>query len=181
MSKKRSKNAGYSGVLASRAVREFLMEAAGERALQVVSEMTEPMSDDDLASVCKTKVSEVRSVLNKLHNYGLADYIRTRDKDSGWYSYTWYTRLDKVKEAVTNKWQEEVNSIEKRLCEESTELFECKRCKKKPKMAFELASEVMFRCNACNAKLKLVNNQKTVKELTEKRDRLARNPPLPEE
>lgn len=181
MSKKRSEKESYSGVLTSRVVREFLMEAAGERALLVVAEMTEPMSDDDLASVCKVKVSEVRSVLNKLHNYGLADYIRTRDKDSGWYSYTWYTRMDKVKEVVTSKWQAEVNMIDKRLCEESTEMFECKRCKKKPKMAFELASEVMFRCNACNAKLKPVNNQKTLKELTEKRDKLARNPPLPEE
>ncbi len=179
MATKRSKKNNYCGVLANKMVREFLMEIAGENSVDVLAEITEPMSDDDLASVCELKVSDVRSVLNKLHNYGLADYIRTRDKDSGWYSYTWYPRLEKAKEVIGAKWKGELDTVDRILVqEEASHFFECRRCKKKPKMAFETASESMFRCDACNAKLKPVNNQKLVGELNARKERLLKNSPF---
>ncbi|MEW6329636.1 MAG: hypothetical protein AB1468_06010, partial [Candidatus Micrarchaeota archaeon] len=64
-------------LLLNKHAREFLVQAAGENALCVMREITRPMSDERLAESCGLKVSDVRAVLNKLHNYGVVDYERT--------------------------------------------------------------------------------------------------------
>ena len=170
--KKRSKR--YEGVLADKLVRQFLLEVAGEHALNVFGEITEPLSDEDLARECELKVSEVRSVLNKLHNFGIVEYVRTRDKDSGWYSYTWQVNEVSVDSAVKEKVERDVGELERKLeYEKNLDFFKCKRCKGKAKrMNFENASDLFFKCNRCGNSLKPVDNSKDIEKIERKLERL---------
>jgi len=76
-------------VLTSAAARQQLIEMGGENTIDVIREFDKDMSDEELAKKTGIKASDVRVVLNRLHNYGLFSYTRVRDRDSGWYSYIW--------------------------------------------------------------------------------------------
>ncbi|MFH1285743.1 MAG: hypothetical protein ABIH99_04125 [Candidatus Micrarchaeota archaeon] len=156
-----------SELLSNKHLRQFLIELAGENSLKVAKEFTEPMSDEDLARSCKIKVSDVRAVLNKLYNEGLAAYKRTRDKESGWYSYTWYSKLDQAGNALNKKNCCEASAIQKQIdYERAYDFYGCNRCgKDTTKIPFESAVDLLFRCPGCGSHLTYINNTKEIESL----------------
>lgn len=88
-------------------VRKWLVQAIGEHSIHVIQEFSKELSDEDIAKKSELRASEVRVVLNRLHANGLASYTRSRDKNSGWYSYIW--RLD---EKAANHLAEGVRVVE---------------------------------------------------------------------
>jgi transcription initiation factor TFIIE subunit alpha len=70
-------------------VRKWLVQAIGEHAICVLRNFDRELSDEDIAKKTELRASDVRVVLNRLHANGLASYNRSRDKNSGWYSYNW--------------------------------------------------------------------------------------------
>jgi len=143
--------------LAEEHVRNLIMEIAGEKALAVAVALEEPLSDEDLASTCKIKVSEVRAVLNKLHSYGLTSYERTRDKESGWYSYIWRLSFGDINKILERK--KEVAAV--MGGEESFDFYTCSACKKGEgvMIPFEVAFENKFKCLDCSAPLIFVGKK----------------------
>jgi transcription initiation factor TFIIE subunit alpha len=141
-------------------VRDLLMEVAGEKALKIASGLGEPVTDEELAGFCKIKISDVRAVLNKLHSYGLATYRRTRDKDSGWYSYIWNLTLGNApkrleeKKAIAAGESTYVSGAEYYVCDKHGEL----------KIPFEIAFENKFRCLECGSPLSFVEAPLVLKE-----------------
>jgi len=159
----------YDGVLANKLVREFLVNLAGENALAVASEATERMSDEDLARVCKLKVSDVRAVLNKLHYEGIASYERSRDKDTGWYSYTWTVALEKIPQLLEERKARMAREASARLeMEKGVEFYSCRRCGRKERYPFEQAADLLFKCRRCGRMLTLHDNTKEITELERK-------------
>lgn len=94
-------------VLASAGARQKLIEMGGENTIDIIREFDRDMSDEELAKKTGIKASDVRVVLNRLHNHGLFSYTRVRDRDSGWYSYIW-----KMSEPRLNDFVESVNAPE---------------------------------------------------------------------
>jgi len=140
-------------------VRQFLIELAGEEALHVLKEFTQPMSDEELARRCKIKVSNVRAVLNKLHYKGIADYERTRDSQSGWYSYTWRVDLSRVMHILTEQKRAEQRKYEEMAAyERSFDFFACSKCA--VKLPFEAAMDALFKCPGCGGNLSYVEKPK---------------------
>src|SRR5271157_1722098 len=156
--KKKVRRSAISGKLAEEHVRNLILEIAGEKALSVAEALEEPLSDEDLASSCKIKVSEVRAVLNKLHSYGLTSYERTRDKESGWYSYIWRLSLGDVNKILDKK--KEVAAVSG--LDESFDFYTCSACKKGEgvMIPFEVAFENRFKCMDCGAPLVFVEKVK---------------------
>ncbi len=154
-------------LLLNKHAREFLLQVAGENALSVVREIAQPMSDERLAENCRLKVSDVRAVLNKLHNYGVVDYERTRDKESGWYSYTWKLRPEAAVRLLAERRENAAKEIEERLMfARSYNFFGCLSCKKKgEKIPFEIAVEWSFKCPSCGGALSYWDNRKDIREL----------------
>ncbi|NYZ75625.1 hypothetical protein H0N98_00010 [Candidatus Micrarchaeota archaeon] len=152
----KARRSAISVKLAGEHVRNLIMEIAGEKALAVAVALEEPLSDEDLASTCKIKVSEVRAVLNKLHSYGLTSYERTRDKESGWYSYIWRLSLGDINKILEKK--KEVAVIGG---EESFDFYACSACKKGEgvMIPFEVAFENKFKCLDCSAPLIFVEKK----------------------
>jgi transcription initiation factor TFIIE subunit alpha len=156
--KSRIRRRVISGKLAEEHVRNLLLQIAGDKALIVAEALEEPLSDEDLAGACKIKVSEVRAVLNKLHLYGLTSYERTRDKESGWYSYIWRLSLGDVHKFLEKG--EKAKSVVGG--EESFDFYTCSACKKGEgvMIPFDVAFENKFKCLDCGAPLIFVEKSK---------------------
>ncbi|VVB66758.1 Transcription factor E [Candidatus Gugararchaeum adminiculabundum] len=129
----------------------FLTQIGGERAIQIVQEFAAPASDEDIAKRCKLKVSEVRAVLNKLHNYGIAVYERSRDESSGWYSYVWKMDMAHASKIAEARVKEDfsVESTQSSI-EQGCQFYHCKDCgNASPKIPFETAMDYSFKCPQC--------------------------------
>jgi len=156
--RKRTRRRVISGRLAEEHIRNLILQVAGEKAIAVAEALEEPLSDEDLANACRIKLSEVRAVLNKLHSLGLTSYERTRDKDSGWYSYIWRLSLQNADKLFEKKKELPM----KETGEESFDFYTCGSCKKGEGVLipFEVAFENRFRCLDCGAPLAFVEKKK---------------------
>ena len=73
-------------------VKSFLTGVAGEHApklIQIYEKDNSSIRDEEMAAKLGLKVTDVRTILNRLHYRGMANYQKKRNKKTGWYSYTW--------------------------------------------------------------------------------------------
>ncbi len=146
----RSKKATFkNGLLLSQShIRQYLIETAGENAINVMKEFSYEMTDEDLARKCKTKLSDVRAVLNKLHTTGLVEYTRDKDPQSGWYSYIWKIN-DKSAGGLLEDMSGKAGEKTVDASENTTEQYVCHDCGKDTLCSFEAAFENKFKCPSC--------------------------------
>lgn len=144
-----------SKVLANKFVQEYLTTAFGENSVRIIKAANSEMTDEALAAKCKLKVSEIRSLLNKLHNLRLAGYTRIKDKDTGWYSYIWRINLMSIYGVLDKAMQDEMMGLQARLDESTTVFsFYCPKCSKENKIDFDTATQIGFTCPNCRKRLK---------------------------
>ncbi len=143
--------------LAKADVRHWLINLGGENALEVIKNLNDVPNDDELAKKLKIKVSDVRASLNKMHNEGLVSYIRDKNSETGWYSYTWALNEKKIQ-----KWVAEKNSsyCEAYMPKEGIVLYFCKDCGLESTVKFEVASEYSFKCPTCSSALDFLDEDK---------------------
>lgn len=154
-------------ILSNKFVQEYFISKFGESSVRIVKAANSEMTDDAIATKCKLKVSEIRSVLNKLHNVRLASYTRTKDKDTGWYSYIWKVHLSEIPTLIDNSLYGEIAMLEQQL-ETSTTVFSfyCPKCSKENKIDFDIATDLRFRCPSCKKQLKEIKtNKQTLMEM----------------
>ena len=120
-------------------------------------------NDEVLAKEFGTKVTIVRSILNKLCYRGIVTYDKVKDKNSGWYNYYWKIDFEKIAKLIFSQHKETKTKLEKKLELGTTyDIFTCENeCKKIP---FEIAIEHNFICPHCNEKLKQYDFNKELKE-----------------
>jgi len=150
-------------LLKDKHVQGLVVDLAGERSLKVIGEVKHPMSDEQIANSAGVKVSEVRAVLNKLHSAGLTTYERTKDKETGWYSYTWDLALHNAAEIIDAKKAAEAEATRiAKEAEEVTEYFACPSCFKRTgeQHVFDQAADMEFKCPNCSELLKYVDKKK---------------------
>ena len=148
--------------------RQLLVSVCGENAFAVLSSLSKSSTDEELAKRLKLKISDVRSTLNHLHNVNIINYKRTKDTETGWYTYRWYVRLDKMKE-----W---INEHMKAAMEmgEDGKTFYCPKCGIEATYTFEEATENNFACPICNKMLAPLNKKIVTKIMDESPERLIR-------
>ena len=139
-----------STILSNADVRQQLIEMGGENTINIIREFDANMTDEELARKTSMKASDVRVVLNRLHNLGLFAYTRMRDKDSGWYSYIWTLNEGKLKEFSDDigkdKPDETINA-------DDGERYCCHVCSENKIIDFETAMNLQFKCNSCGNSL----------------------------
>ncbi|MBM3229088.1 hypothetical protein FJZ26_01540 [Candidatus Parvarchaeota archaeon] len=140
-------------LLSSAFARQGLIELAGENAVNVLREFSFEMSDEDLARKSKTKLSDVRAVLNRLHTTGLVDYARSRDPESGWYSYVWRINDTTVEKMIESYKLKNAQNTENTVV--GGEVYYCKECGEGTKDSFEEAYDKKFKCLGCRKDLVL--------------------------
>lgn len=133
-------------ILNNETVRKYLIENAGEHAIVIIQNLITPTTDEDLAKKLKVRVSEIRSALNKLHGMRLTQYSRTKDADTGWYTYKWNIRHNKVVDickVIDNEIEKKLNSLPKIL-------YICDNCEDEI-WTFDEAMDMKFKCPKCGS------------------------------
>lgn len=160
-------------ILKDRVVIEFLKRVGGEKApkvIQLTLKAGNAVTDEQIANKMGVKVTVVRAVFNRLHYWGLADYDKTRDEKTGWYTYTWHILPEKIFAALEAQVNEEISELKEKL-EELTRfmLFECPN--KHVRIPFEVAAEYEFRCPQCSKELQPVDAEQEKQRIREEIER----------
>ncbi len=163
-------------------VKQFFEEILGEEGLMVINSlMGREVTDEVISKELGFKINIVRKILYKLYDYRLASYIRTKDKEIGWYIYTWRLDLPRVKDVIMEKKMRILEDLTNKLeYELNTVFFECSN--DHFRIPYDIASERDFRCPQCEGSLEYCNNQNVVETLeTEiKRLNVELDNPVPE-
>src|SRR3989338_8224646 len=129
-------------------VKEFLKAVAGEYSVELVkicSKKRKPCTDEEIGKKLPLKITEIRTILNRLHYRGIACYQKTKNPKTGWYSYTWEIKSERIAELLIEKHSEERGRLERKAALQTNyDIFRCKKgCSILP---FEVAAEYQFRC-----------------------------------
>ncbi len=149
-------------------VQEFLKNVGGEYAIGLVKiceTKNEGATDEELAKKLRLKVTEVRTILNRLHYRGIAFYKKTKNTRTGWYNYAWGIKSHRVIELLLAEQKEVIEKLETSQSFEKTySYFSCrKNCTAVP---FEIAAEYQFKCPECNGTMEAVNSEERAKKLS---------------
>jgi transcription factor E len=143
-------------ILGDAAVRQMLIDIGGENALAIIRNFYSNHSDEELAKKLKIKISDVRATLNKLHNEGLVNYMREKDSETGWYSYSWSLNQERMQ-----KWADTTTDKLHSICDgNGGEYYFCPSCGMSSIIDFESASNWEFRCERCNRMLEFIDETK---------------------
>lgn len=129
-------------------IKLFLKSIAGDSAPDIAYNLLTPISDEALAEKCGMRVADARMMLNKMHNMGIIDYNRSKDKESGWYYYSWFLRADKLLDTYIKKKKNDLEGIEKQLeNKDAYDLFFCPSCEQT--YDAERANDLFYHCPLC--------------------------------
>ncbi|MGC8710171.1 MAG: hypothetical protein ACP5RF_00975 [Candidatus Micrarchaeia archaeon] len=136
----------------------YIVKAVGKRALDILSALREPQTDDDLSTSLNIKINEVRRILNTLNTYGIAKYDTNKDS-KGWLTFKWYINFENIKKVKENLLTEVKNSAYI-LPDNCNDFFICEACfeKQRTLFPFETAMEMNFKCD-CGGKLVRISRE----------------------
>ncbi len=149
-------------ILGDSVVRQNLIDMGGENSLAIVRNFYGNHSDEDIAKKLKIKISDVRATLNKLHNEGLVNYIREKDSETGWYSYSWSLNHDRMERWAGNQTTRFGGQTG------DGEYYYCPSCGESTITNFEAAASSNFKCGGCERLLEFIDEKK-MEEIHEKR------------
>jgi transcription initiation factor TFIIE subunit alpha len=137
----------------------------GEEYLKVARALlnAEDATDEEIASTTGLRINIIRKVLYDMFGKALITGIRVKDEKKGWFVYRWRAKQDQVDNFIDNQKKKILDRLQKRLeYEESSEFYHCgnKDC---PRVKFDSAVEVFFKCSNCKGSLNMVDNN-NVKE-----------------
>ncbi|NOJ26845.1 MAG: transcription factor [Nitrososphaera sp.] len=133
---------------------------------------TEDVTDEEIASATGLKINIVRKVLYDMFGKALISGIRVKDEKKGWFVYRWRAKQDHVDNFIENQKKKILDRLHKRLEHEySTEFYHCSNqdC---PRVRFEDAVEMFFKCPKCKGPLNIVDNSKVKEALRYKIDQI---------
>ena len=151
-------------------VKDFLKATAGDYAVELVkicSAKRKPATDEEIGKKLPLKVTEIRTILNRLHYRGIACYQKTKNVKTGWYSYTWEIKNPRIAEILLEDQAEQIEKLQKSMEFEGTHDF-FSAGKGMPEYPFEIAAEYNFKDPETGKPLEAVDNKKRIKELNKK-------------
>ena len=119
----------------------------GKELLNLRGEIT----DEELHARTEVKLNQVRKILYILHDVGLTEFKRLRDKKSGWFIYFWVSRFNDYEAIIKKKQREVLEILDTRLShEENHHFFVCQgehECD--GRYTFDQAFDEFFKCPIC--------------------------------
>ncbi|KXA91798.1 hypothetical protein AKJ63_00840 [candidate division MSBL1 archaeon SCGC-AAA259D18] len=145
---------------------KILNRVAGEHGSEVVEVLLgeEESTDEEIANETGIRLNLVRKILYDLYDNRVVDYRRTRDDDTGWYTYRWHVEpnhalelLEKNKRTLLEKFKERLEH------ERETMFFSCgNNC---PRVEFDEAMEHGFECPQCGEEMEEFDNSGIINAL----------------
>ena len=133
---------------------------------------TEDATDEEIANATGLRINIIRKVLYDMFGKALITGIRVKDDKKGWFVYRWRAKRDQVDNFIDNQKKKILDRLQKRLeYEESSEFYYCgnKDC---PRVKFDSAVEIYFKCSNCKGPLNMVDNGKVKEALRYKIDEI---------
>lgn len=133
---------------------------------------TEDATDEEIASATGMRINIIRKVLYDMFGKALITGIRVKDEKKGWFVYRWRAKKDQAENFIDNQKKKILDRLQKRLeYEESSEFYHCGNndC---PRIKFDIAVELFFKCPNCKAPLGMVDNSKVKDALRYKIDQI---------
>lgn len=121
---------------------------------------TEDATDEEIAGATGMRINIIRKVLYDMFGKALITGIRVKDEKKGWFVYRWRAKRDQAENFIENQKKKILDRLQKRLeYEESSEFYHCgnMNC---PRIKFDYAMELFFKCPNCKNSLNMVDNEK---------------------
>lgn len=143
-------------------ITNILAESMSRDHVTVIEKLSEPKRDEEIATELNVKETIVRTLLNDLHIKNLVEYERTKNKKTGWYTYLWKKRDDRLRDYINSYLQNKLDNLNRKLDEETgSTLFKC-ACSRVP---IERAMENEFICSECNEPYMEFDNTQDIREI----------------
>ncbi|RLI88354.1 MAG: hypothetical protein DRO76_00595 [Candidatus Altiarchaeales archaeon] len=140
----------------------ILEESMSKDHVIVMEKLSEPKHDEDIAAELNLKATIVRTLLNELHAKNLVEYERTKNKKTGWYTYLWKKREDKIDEFIQSYLTHKLDILNKQLQVEKQGITFACSCNR---VSLEEAIETNFICPRCNETFIEFDNEKIIRKL----------------
>jgi len=124
----------------------------------------ENISEFKIAEKLGVTINQVRNVLYRLNERNLVDSSRKKDKEKGWYIYSWTFDSEKARNLLLNQKRNKIENLRAMIsAEEKSIFYTC------PNNCIRLdnaqAMESEFKCVECNSLLKEENKERKVQQM----------------
>ncbi len=156
-------------------IKELIHEIADEKGYKLFKHLVEQgkeINEFKLAEKVGVQINRTRSFLYRLYERNLVSFSRERDKEKGWFIYSWKADMAKLKEMILNKKDEEIARL-KRIEMEAQQFFRCKSCEKD--FSYVEAMESTFFCPVCGDYLEAIETDEMHKEIKNKIDEIIKD------
>jgi transcription initiation factor TFIIE subunit alpha len=146
-------------ILKDDAVRSYLHRLIGDEGLNLLGRFPEEgeYSDEDLAEKTGINLNSVRHTLYTLYEKRLAEYRRLKNTETGWLTYLWTLRLDRIEAAILDDMRLILEKLEAREnFEEENDFYLCETC---GTFTFNEVMELDFACPRCSQPVEHFDNE----------------------
>ena len=143
---------------------EYVKNVGGRKGRGIVDAIGDGATDEHIEKRTNYKMTEIRSLLNRLQDAGVVEYSRVKNMQSGWFTYTWrVNRTRATANYMTQLRRKYEELLRKRETLDGAQIYKCPRgC---AKISFEEALEGAFRCPKCEGKMRFVDSSSERREL----------------
>ncbi|MGB9675498.1 MAG: hypothetical protein ACP5IJ_02455 [Candidatus Nanoarchaeia archaeon] len=122
------------------------------------------VSEEEIAKKMNMRVNDVRKLIYRLYEKGLAVYEKKpAPRKKWWYLYYWFLNKDKVAELFLEYKKKQLEKKKKELSKEENFSFVCMKCQTKYTQTEAL--DIEFTCPTCNEILVELGESPEIKKL----------------
>ena len=133
---------------------------------EVEDEDTVIETDEEIAEKTGIKLNSVRKILYKLYDLKIANYKRSKDPETQWFTYSWKFEKDELISKIKKDTEIELSKLNAQLEEEEQNMFfVCPYGH--VRVNFDVASDYdyQFLCPACDEELEFQDNAEIIENL----------------
>jgi transcription initiation factor TFIIE subunit alpha len=148
---------------------EVTLELVGEEAIPIVFYIKDKkkVSEFKIAKHIKRDIHETRSILYRLFEQNIANFVRKKDRKKGWYVCYWDLTPEKIQHEYDKIKKKRIDNLNQRLeREKSNEFYMCNNAC--ARVDFDKAFNLNFKCFECGELLNPIDNKRTIEFLGEK-------------
>ncbi|WP_458453566.1 transcription factor E [Methanobrevibacter sp.] len=120
-------------------------------------------TDEEIANKTGIKLNIVRKILYKLYDLKIANYKRSKDPETQWFTYSWKFEEAELINQINEECEKELNDLNEQLeSEENNMFFVCPLGH--VRYNFDEASDEEFLC-VCGEELEFQDNSEIIKQL----------------
>lgn len=155
------------------AIKAYIRRMIGDEGIEVLRRfpVDGEHSDEELAEITGISLNTVRHTLYTLYEKRLAEYRRLKNTETGWLTYLWHLRLDRLHGVIEEEIRDVLEHLDARLTyEEKNDFYMCKDCG--IIYTFTDAAGWNFECPNCEEMLEHFDNELIANALRRRVDRI---------